>query len=206
MKYQEFKKCIKKPFFSIQEIQVRQIPFYTSQLSLWKNKGYIGTLKRGLYYFIEKKEFIIAEEVSFLLYQPSYISLEWALSSYGIIPDITHAITAITTKTTRTFTNDYGKYIYRNLQSKLFFGYTVHTTSHGKYLLAEPEKALLDYLYLNLGRLDNEDDIGELRLNYHEITTTINIEKLHRYSELFQNKKLQRIIKIILHECSPSLN
>lgn len=206
MKYQEFKKYINKPFFSIQEIQVRQLPFYTSQLSLWKNKGYIGTLKRGLYYFIEKKEFIIAEEVSFLLYQPSYISLEWALSSYGIIPDIAHAITAITTKTTRTFINDYGQYIYRNLQSKLFFGYTVQTTAHGKYLLAEPEKALLDYLYLNLGHLDNENDVSELRLNYHEITTTMNIEKLHHYSAQFQNKKLQRIIKIILRECSPSLN
>src|SRR3989338_1133165 len=98
MKYQEFKKQLGKPFFSIQDIQVRQIPFYTSQLSLWKKNGYIGTLKRGLYYFVEKKEFITPQEVSFLICQPSYISLEWALDSYGIIPDIAHSITAITTK------------------------------------------------------------------------------------------------------------
>lgn len=198
MKYQEFKRDIKKPFFSTQEMYVRQIHFYTSQLSLWKKKGYIGALNRGLYYFVEKKDLITVEEVSFLLYQPSYISLEWALSHYGIIPDVVHAMTAITTKTTRTRTNDFGRFIYRNLKSELFFGYTVHTTAYGKYLLAEPEKALLDYLYLNLGHIHTEDHVHELRFNEHELAAVIDTGKLQHYAALFRSKKLQRILTIIL--------
>ncbi|MBI2415802.1 MAG: hypothetical protein HYV33_04020 [Candidatus Kerfeldbacteria bacterium] len=206
MKYQKFKKDINKPFFSTQEAYIRRIPLYASQLSLWKKQGYIGTLKRGLHYFVEYKELIIPEEISFLLYQPSYISLEWALYHYGVIPDITHAITAITTKVTRTFTNDFGHFIYRNLKPALFFGYTVETTRSRKYLLAELEKALLDYLYLNLGQIDRADDLSELRFNYHELATILYPTKFQHYAALFHSKKLQHISNLILQQCSPSLN
>lgn len=201
MKYQEFQKNINKPFFSTQDIHVRRISFYPSQLSLWKKKGYIGTLKRGLYYFVQQKELITPQEVSFLLYEPSYLSLEWALSYYGIMPDITHSITAITTKRTRNLSNAYGKFIYRNLKPELFFGYLPHTTTHGKYLLAEPEKALLDYLYLNLGHLDNETDVDDLRINYPELAEMISKKKVEEYLAVFQSKKLQRITNIILQQC-----
>lgn len=201
MKYQEFKKCLNKPYFSAQDILIHKGRIYNYQLSLWKQKGYIQHLKRGLYYFTDAKQQFSAKEVSFLLYEPSYISMESALSFYGIIPEMVRAITAVTSKTTRRFTNDYGSFIYRHIDPKLFFGYTPTNTPHGKYLMAQPEKALLDYLYFNLGHLNNQADIDEIRINYEELSMQLNKKTMEQYALLFDIKKLHHLTQLILKQC-----
>jgi hypothetical protein len=198
MKFQEFKKAINKPYFSKMDILLKELNAPSSQLSLWRKKGLIVPLKRGLYCFSDEKEKLLSELVSVLLYEPSYLSMEFALSHYGFIPEMVFMNTAITTKTTRKFSNIFGAFSYRHIQPKLFFGYTVILLSFGKYLLAEPEKALLDYLYFNLGKLNNENDISELRLNNEELRKTIDVKKLHLYMEEFGIAKMKRLVDIIL--------
>ncbi len=200
MKYQDFYKTIKKPYFSRLDISFMGLKVYNYQISLWAKKGYIERIKRGLYIFSERKSELSPEEMSFLIYEPSYISLEFALSHYGFIPEMVYAITAITAKTTRSFVNKLGKFIYRSVKPPLFFGYRVLETKNGKYLLAEPEKAILDYLYLNLKRVNSKEDIEELRINCEMIKKTIDRKKLEFYLEKFASEKMRKIIKIILNE------
>lgn len=198
MKYKDFKNSVKKPYFSRMDILLNGFRVFPSQLSLWRKQGYIESLKRGLDVFSDEKSGLSAEEVSFILYQPSYLSLEYALCHYGIIPEMVFAKTAVTTRTTRKFSNGLGSFSYRHIQPKLFFGYTVKETASGKYLLAEPEKALLDYLYFNLGSIDDSKDISGLRINTEELGRIINRKKLETYLHEFGIRKLEEIVHMII--------
>lgn len=197
MKYLDFKKAINKPYFSWQDIRLKNLKIFDYQLSLWKKRGDISRLKRGLFVFSEEKENISVQEISFLLCEPSYISLESALSYYGFIPEMVYSITSVTAKTTRKFKNDFGNFIYHHVKPDLFFGYVSNETKYGKYLMAEPEKALLDFLYLKSGEIENESDISELRLNIGEMKKIIDMKKLSSYAREFNVAKVDRIISLI---------
>lgn len=200
MKYQDFYKTIKKSYFSRLDIDILGLNVYNCQISLWAKKGYIERIRRGLYVFSDRKDEALLEEMSFLIYEPSYISLEFALSHYGFIPEMVYSITAVTPKTTRKFSNRFGNFIYRKISPSLFFGYQVMETKNGKYLLAEPEKALLDYFYLNSKNINSKEDIEGLRLNCEIVKNTIDRKKLEFYLKKFDSKKMQKILKIILNE------
>lgn len=201
MKYQEFKNAINKPYFSVLDISLEGLKIYSHQLSFWYKKGYIAPLKRGLYYFVDEKNKITAELVSGLIYEPSYLSMELVLGKYGIIPEMVYGKTAVTTKTTRKFSNDFGNFIYRHISPKFFFGYVPVDLPEGKYLIAQPEKALLDYFYFNLGKINNQKDIDELRINTDQLVRLINRKKLQTYLKEFGNKKLEKMITILLNQC-----
>lgn len=120
----------------------------------------IQKLVKGKYRFLFKTidDFTIAN----FLYSPSYISLESALSFYGIIAGFPYQITAVTTKKTRVFFIDNKEFQYSQINHSLFWGY-------GKkedFLIADKEKALLDYIYFGLKGLRNlsfdEFDLGEI--------------------------------------------
>lgn len=95
----------------------------------------------GLYCLASKSpdQFTIAN----FLVDPSYISFETALSYHGILSQFPYLITSATTKKAQVKTLHH-TYQYYHLQPNLYFGYTYINN----YLLATPEKALLDQLYL----------------------------------------------------------
>lgn len=82
--------------------------------------------------------------ISNFVYQPSYISLESALSLYGILSQIPYETTAITIKKSKTKNIHHNVYSYSHIQNKLFWGYE----KMNGVLIAKPEKALLDQAYL----------------------------------------------------------
>ncbi len=201
MKYQEFKKALNKPYFSKLDILFQKLNVYNYQLTLWQKKGYVSRLKKGMYFFVDEKEKMIAREISFLIYQPSYLSMESMLSYYGLIPEMVYAQTGITTKTTRKFSNDFGNFTYRHIHPRLFFGYVPIETPFGKYLIAEPEKALLDYFYFNLGKLNNQEEIEDLRIDCDELKRIIDRKKMDSYLKEFNIEKLTKKINLLLETC-----
>lgn len=94
------------------------------------------------------------------LYQPSYISLESALSFYSIITQFSYEITAITIKKTKSINIDEKAFSYTKIKPDFFFGYE----NKGEFLIATPEKALLDYLYLGSKGL-RKIDMTEMNLS-----------------------------------------
>jgi len=104
-------------------------------------------LKAGIYKFNDyeiKDPFILA---SFFIL--SYISCETALNCYGIIPDVPFSVVSVTNKKTSTIkTKNYGTFIYHHIKPDLFFSYKNVNVASYSYKIAEPEKALFDFLYL----------------------------------------------------------
>ena len=86
----------------------------------WLSKGYFVRLKRDLYEFVgyDTELGIPDLYVANRLYEPSYVSLETALSIYSIIPEIAAGVTSVTTRPTRTFKNKYGLFFYRTCKGR----------------------------------------------------------------------------------------
>jgi hypothetical protein len=199
MKYQDLDILIKTPIFSKNDIVLAGGKIYDYQLTRWVKKGYLLKIKNGIYIFKRDYEKIKGEEIATALYQPSYLSLESALSAYGFIPEIVYSYVSVTGKTNRTFDNKFGHFIYRHLKTELFWGYREVRTSSGWYLIAEPEKAILDYLYLNLSKINSESDFENLRFNEDRLCETLNRGKFLRYLQAFEIKKMKRWANMCLH-------
>lgn len=111
------------------------------------------------------------------LYQPSYLSLESALSFHGIITGFPYQITSITIKKTRNFEIDGKDFRYSQIFPGFFWGYE----KKENFLMADREKALLDYIYFGIKGLRN--------LSFDEFDLTgINKQKLVIYAKKFNNK------------------
>ena len=192
MKYEQLSSTIRTPVFSRQDLLLHGLRIYDYQFGLWIKKGYLVRLRNGLYAFARDLDKITSEDVAWLLYQPSYISLESALSFYGFIPEIVYAHTSVTTRTNRTFENRFGPFIYRHIKKSLFWGYEPTATDFGFHLMAKPEKALLDYLYLNLGKINSRQDIDAIRLNEDQLRKHLDEKVFRKYLAAFNIKKLNQ--------------
>lgn len=153
-------------------------------LHRWKNKGWVYSLKRGLYELTYPKDFIIPDlYIANKLYSPSYVSLETALSDYSIIPEVSMAVTYITSKPTRRFKNKHGLFIYRTVKPSVFTGYYVERQGGLDVLMAEPEKALMDYLYFKTYR-NKKFNIADERFD-GDIIRKLDRKKLQKYAKLY---------------------
>lgn len=192
MKYIQLESEIQEPVFSRQDLLLQGLKIYDYQLSLWTQKGYLIRLKNGLYAFARDIDRLSSSEVAYLIYQPSYISLENALSNYGLIPEMVYVHTCVTSRINRTFDNYFGRFIYRHIKKNLFWGFTAISTQNGQYLLAEPEKAVLDYLYLNLAQIRDQNDFDEIRFDLDQLHSILEPEKFFKYLNAFDSPKIKK--------------
>jgi len=123
------------------------------------------------------------------LYQPSYISLATALSYHKIIPEVVYGISSITTKATREFKTPLGNFTYQHIKIKAFTGYRLGEVDRYKALIAEPEKALADYLYFV--------DLKKISLNDRLKLKSINKNKLIEYAKLFERPGILELVNRI---------
>ena len=121
----------------------------------------------------EERLFLIANR----LYAPSYVSFEMALSYYGLVPEGVYSITSACSKKTAKFKTPIGEFSYRNLKPQLFFGYCLQQAGKQQYKLAEIEKAVLDYLYLN-PKSTRKGDLQEWRFNAQEFLARADMDKV----------------------------
>lgn len=196
MKYLELKENFKDfILFSISDILKIDADFHAQRLSEWQEKGYIKKIAKGYYLFSDTK---INESVLFItankLYAPSYISLEMALSFYGIIPESVYTVTSITSRRTKNLKTDIGQFSYASIKPDLFFGDRLESFDQHNFRIAEPEKALLDYFYNN-PEVKNTNSFYELRINKDSFLEKVDTNKLDRYLKLFNNRALEQRIK-----------
>lgn len=148
------------------------------------SSGLFIKVRNGLYVFTEKKpsNFMLANKI----YQPSYISFETALSYYHIIPESIYTIFSATTKSSREFAAIETEYVYHRIRKKLFFGYAPKKINGITFLIAEPEKALLDYLYFA--------DLKKRTLSERLDLSGIKKRRLIALAKVFQRKSLINLI------------
>lgn len=110
----------------------------------------IVKIKKGLYIFgpAFQRRAVSNELLANLIYSPSYISLEYALSRYGLIPERTYTITSICLNRSKTFKTEVATFAYRSCPVSVYpLGIQqIDLPEEGSYLIATPEKALVDLI------------------------------------------------------------
>jgi predicted transcriptional regulator of viral defense system len=150
--------------------------------------GLFLRLKNGLYAL--KTDPPPEEEIANRLYRPSYLSFEYALAAYNILPEMAYAVTSATTKPTRAFAVGERMFSYLTIKRAAYTGYAPVQRGGRTVLLADPEKALVDYLYfVCLGRKSKND-----RLN----TAGLDRQKALDYAGLYHRASLDRLVKELL--------
>jgi predicted transcriptional regulator of viral defense system len=120
-----------------------------NKISKMINSGEIIALKSGLYVLSKRfGRILVPELVANLLYGPSYVSLDYALASHGLIPELAFQVTSVTTGRRKTFETAVGTFSYQHLKPEYYsLGYQMRESQDSSYLIATPEKALCDKLY-----------------------------------------------------------
>ena len=184
--------------FNINQILLWEKDFDRNNLTRWCHKGLLVKLRNGHYAFPEYRQVPgFARYVAGQIYSPSYISLHSALSFYGIIPEEVVQLTSVSTLKTATFKNEFGTFQYQNVKESLFFGYEIKPLADGRgVLMATPEKAILDLLYLN-SYYKTEQDMEELRLDEDYLQNDLDSERLFDYASRFASKSLDRRLTLL---------
>jgi predicted transcriptional regulator of viral defense system len=184
--------------FNLSDIRKIEAAFDLRRLNEWQAKGYIKMLRRGHYVFSGLE---INDPVLFLLankiYAPSYVSLEMALAYYNLIPEAVYGITSVASRKTNYFKTDFGEFIYRHIKPQLMFGYKLIGYQGKIFKLAEPEKAVLDFFYLNT-HIEAKEDFEGLRFNSEEFVENSDKNKFKDYLSAFENKKLAQRVNTFL--------
>lgn len=128
--------------FKVKNKTARAFLSYNSK----KGREVFSRIKRGTYVYSANPP--LKFEIANYLWRPSYISFETALSYHGVIPETVYAITSATTRSTKEFDVENQLYKFYQIKKSLFFGYKLIKIRNSTVLIADKEKALLDYLYL----------------------------------------------------------
>jgi predicted transcriptional regulator of viral defense system len=170
------------------------------QITRWTKRGRIYQLRRGLYAIappyqkVKPHPFLIANRMQ----RASYVSGQSALAFYGLIPDTVHATLSVTASRPERLETPLGVFEFRHVKPELLRGYRM-TALYGlklpeqQALVAIPEKALLDLVYLQPGG-DTLAYLRELRLQNLE---RLDLDELRRQAETFSTPKLRRAVEAI---------
>jgi predicted transcriptional regulator of viral defense system len=183
----QFLSQLGKPYFSVADLEkvlgLKRASLYVTLHRLVRY-GVLERLHRGVYQLALRPGDV--PRTANLLYMPSYLSFESALARHGILSQIPYTVTFATTRRSKRMILGTTVAQFHQLRSELFFGYTLE---QGLYL-AEPEKALLDELYL-LKRGKASLELSELRL------ADISPEKLLSYTDRFPPYVQKAVHKLI---------
>lgn len=199
MKYLEIQKYLEKlKIFSVEDLRIIDPNYDKSKISKWIKSWYIKKIIRWFYTLNsiplnQNSLFSISNKI----YSPSYISLEMAFCYYGIIPEQVFNITAVSTQKTISFDTDIGSFSYKKIKSELFWWYKIVKIGENRFLIAELEKAFIDYFYLH-STIKSIEDLEALRLNIQVLNKYLDIKKLNKYWHTINSNALNNKINLLI--------
>lgn len=170
-----------------------------------KNKGILTPLKNRYYIYnpLHDDSLISKEVIANTLLGPSYISLEYALWFYDLIPESVYEVTSVTTKRSKSFDTPYGVFSYRQTKKELFnVGLEIQSSKNGNYIIASKEKALCDKLYfakdleLRSKKAMREFLEDDLRLDT-DWFGNCDMSIFQTYFKISRSKKIETLIKVV---------
>ena len=204
MKFSEFKKKVLKwpVIFSKDVIPAgKSGQAVRNQLERWRKTGRVIRLKKGIFILADddRKAEPSRAYIANQLYSPSYVSLEYALNYYGFIPERVSDVTSVTSRKTMTLNNAIGTFIYQHVKPRSYRGFEMVRVENGlNFFIAEPEKAVVDFFYLNLERFKVDDpNVFEGSYRFQNMEKLSHTKTLY-YAKLFENKKLIKVTRLFL--------
>lgn len=125
-----------------------------NRINLLSRVGWLRRIKQGLYLIIDSITARTQVDVSLLrianeLVENSYVSLSHALNYYQLFDQYSSTVVSVTAKDSKKYLFDNYIFRYSKVKQEMYFGFTEKIINGKKVLIAEAEKALIDYLYLD---------------------------------------------------------
>ncbi len=185
---------------------LRQYSRPRDKISDLLRKGVIVRVKKGIYIFGEdfRRRPFSREVLANLIYGPSYISLEYALHYFGLIPERVEAVTSVTTGRSRSYATPVGLFRYRMIPLAAYrIGMDRVELDDGRsFLIATPEKALADKIRDDRGNgLQTQGRLMDYLENDLRVDPTA-LAKLDRaqlgaIARRYRSRKLQLLSKLL---------
>lgn len=176
------------------------------RIRTWLARGDLVRVRKGLYVVGEpyRRGLVGREQLANLVYGPSYVSLDYALGYYGLIPERVEEMTSVTTGKARTFRTPFGAFTYRPLPtSRYAVGMTLAGEGEARFMIASPEKALVDKVWcdkrLKSARVaDFEAYLFEdLRIDAASLAG-LDAMALRTIAGVFASRKIDRLLQFVL--------
>ena len=167
--------------------------------------GAILRIKKGLYCFGEafRREPISREYLANLIHGPSYVSLDSALSHHGLIPERVETVTSVTTQRSREFETPFGIFAYRMLTTARYaLGAVLETAGTVRFLVASPEKALVDKVWSDKRFSGSRlSDFGaylqeDLRID-REALGALDDSELRVIAQAYRSRKIDNLVRYL---------
>ena len=168
-------------------------------------QGHLLRVRKGLYVLGERhrRSPVSRETLANLIYGPSYVSLDSALSLHGLIPERVADVTSMTTGQPRRFATPFGVFTYRPLPARRYApGVQWGGEGDARYLVAAPEKALVDKVWTDkrfspAGQRDFEAYLFEdLRIDEARLGD-FDMSRLARIAEAFASRKIDLLVRFL---------
>lgn len=167
-------------------------------------KGELVRLKKGFYTFSKAylSKPIDLMSVANALYAPSYLSFDYALSYYGMIPERVNEITSATSKNKKLFETPIGRFSYKKvpLQAYSLGVDWIYDESEGGKFIATPEKALCDKIRYDrgIGTLTQSAMLEYLKYDLRvEITKPLDAKLIEEIAVAYKSRNLKTLLKIV---------
>lgn len=184
---------------------LKNYAFPRNKLNQLLHTGSLIRVKKGLYVFgpLYSRQPYSLETLANMLYGPSYVSLEWALQAYGMIPERVEEITSVTIKRSIIFDTPVGRFSYAHRPLKAYpQGITRRQISeYQSYLIATPEKALVDLLIIRRGKITKIAELKQVlyedfRIEEEDLQK-INLDLLRKINHASPHSTITHLIKLL---------
>ena len=207
MKTIELKNALPLSIFShemIYSLLEKSISNVNEKISnLVRNKELIR-LKKGFYTFskLYQTKPINLISVANTLYSPSYVSFDYALSYYGMIPERVSEVTSATSKNEKLFDTPIGRFSYKKVSSVAYsLGIDwIYDDVEGGRFIATAEKALCDKIKYDrgIGTLTQNSMVEYLKYDLRiDITTPLNYELIEIIATAYKSRNLKTLATIV---------
>ncbi|MFH0909861.1 MAG: hypothetical protein V1929_13965 [bacterium] len=175
------------------------------RISTFLASGDLVRVRKGLYVVGEsyRRGPVLRELLANLIYGPSYVSLDYALNYHGLIPERVEDVTSVTTGKSRSFQTPFGIFSYRPLPPERYApGITFAGEAEGRFLIACPEKALVDKVWcdkrLKPARLDDFAAylFEDLRVDAERLAA-LDQARLETIAAAFASRKIDMLVRFI---------
>lgn len=169
-------------------------------ISRMVKKGVLIRLKNGFFVIAEKIQNspIPFEQIANLLHGPSYISYEWALSYYRMIPEGVYVVTSTSATKSKSYSTPIGTFDYAYLSHHRYaIGIDQKENASGRFLIATPEKALADLVHLKSKGLSSKElivDLIEARRIEEDLLKNLNKKQLLEIAENYRSQAVTTLV------------
>ena len=207
MKTIELKNALPLSIFShemIYSLLEKSISNVNEKISNLVKNGELVRLKKGFYTFskLYQTKPINLLSVANTLYSPSYVSFDYALSYYGMIPERVSEVTSATSKNEKLFDTPIGRFSYKKVSPEAYsLGIDwIYDDVEGGRFIATAEKALCDKIKYDrgIGTLTQNSMVEYLKYDLRiDITTPLNYELIEIIATAYKSRNLKTLATIV---------